>query len=208
MNCPKCKKNETSILKILNDKFTNVIQRKRKCKCGHEFSSFEVEETAFKPKRKRPLNRTIWMDWRIISYGRFLGTAFSDEIYLTQKKMKAFGEFRFLDAKKINNKAYFWLIDEKGNQKKFQMKKKKTDVIKDIIKTKLFWEYRNLFNKKSPVEDMNDPAKRYDELYKYEQTIADNIKKKQYDRNFFINNDQKFEWWKRDWFWDGFKAIR
>ena len=24
----------------------------------------------------------------------------------------------------------------------------------------------------------------------------------------FINNDQKFEWWKRDWFWDGFKAIR
>jgi len=122
--------------------------------------------------------------------------------------MKAFGEFRFLDAKKINNKPYFWLIDEKGNQKKFQMKKKKTDVIKDIIKTKLFWEYRNLFNKKSPVEDMNDPAKRYDELYKYEQTIADNIKKKQYDRNFFINNDQKFEWWKRDWFWDGFKGIR
>ena len=208
MICPKCKKKETSILKILNDKFTNIIQRKRKCSCGHEFSSFEIEETAIKRKRKKPLNRTIWMDWRIITYARFLGSAYMDDVYLAGKEMKANGEYEILEVRKINKKPYFWLRDKKGNKRKFQMKKKKTDIIKDILKKQVFWECRNFYNKNSPVEDKNNPAKRYDELYKYEQTIADNIKKKKYNRDFFINNDPKFEWWKYDGFWTAFITIR
>ena len=62
-----------------------------------------------------------------VDYLNYLVNKFKTIIDYDVNIFLCYWEDNTIDAKKINNKPYFWLIDEKGNQQKFQMKKKKTD---------------------------------------------------------------------------------
>ena len=50
MICPKCKKNETSILKTIYESSTNTVKRQRQCNCGNLFVTYEIDKLGLKSK--------------------------------------------------------------------------------------------------------------------------------------------------------------
>ena len=59
MICPKCKKNETSILKTFYESLTNTVKRQRTCKCGNVFVTYEIDKSGLKSKSAIILKNSI-----------------------------------------------------------------------------------------------------------------------------------------------------
>lgn len=232
MICPLCKKHETSIVSDKLDKKNNTVKRKRYCKCGNHFMTFEKFYSLRKKRKLRP--SSYWKNERMYFYGLYRYNAGVDawkkllgKFNITSKELfdqKYPGVLSiFLDSKnkkKINSKdipKYKIFYEEKKGKAFVGMEinnktlnypvETKKDTIKKILEQDEYWEIReNVLDK--PVNDkknLNLFRKEIDEYYK---SVCSYIKDEEFNQDFFIKNDPDLEWfWKSDNVWTIYKTV-
>ena len=225
MICPECSKQDTEVISSTLDKGNNSVERKRKCKCGYQFLTYELisphglKISGLKTKiRYHKLTRSYWLEWKIGTYGKFLIQDFSksmvDRTEELEKKHKK--KVNLAYVKKINGKIYYSLQVENGKEYKFQYEKKKMEIIKEILANRAYWEHRKTTYKDKPIEDMESPKKVIIEARQYLNSVLTNIKKSEIDKNtgkkkdkydcdFFLKYSILF---KQEFAWIFFKEIR
>ncbi len=140
MLCPKCRKQDNKVISYTLDKSNNSAERKRKCECGYQFFSYELLsphnikisklEIAHIKHRKRE-KRSLWLDWRIATYGKFLIINVSRSMMSKYKKIekKHKKTVDIKNVRKINGKLHYEIHVKNGQEYKFKYEMKKMDTI-------------------------------------------------------------------------------
>ena len=229
MICPECKKNSTSVVNSNYEKFINSIKRDRYCTCGYKFITYEVNQPEFKSQTSKILKTfkkvskvkrkvredTGWKNIRFLLYASARMDAAIKGISTVRKKLESkkienIGT-KIISGAKINQKSY-WGIQLQGWKKPIIQKiEKKKDTINQIVKTKIYWIFRNKFLKDSPIEDMNNPDKVRREAQQFFKSVCTYIKDSEYNQDFFSKfalSDEIKKYWKEKEFWQIWLMVR
>jgi len=214
MICPKCKKNETSILKTFYESLTNTVKRQRTCKCGNVFVTYEIDKSGLKSKsaiilknsiqlkkRRRPSVKEEWIDFRVFYYGFLRVTAMQKSIDKAlrefEKKYKTNEQIGVFVDKMPNRKSYVQVsnFNKKSKTKDFVEEKienvKKT--IKKCVASDLYWKKKKFFFKNIVVPNLNDKNNKnaiLKEIDEFNRSITSYVRKSKYDTNFYTNNSK------------------
>jgi hypothetical protein len=214
MICPKCKKNETSILKTFYESLTNTVKRQRTCKCGNLFITYEIDKSGLKSKsaiilknsiqlkkKRRPSVKEEWIDFRVFYYGFLrvsaMQTSLDKALKKFGKKYKTNEQTGIFVGKMPNRKSYVWVrnFNKKGKTKDFVEEKienvKKT--IGKCIASDLYWKKKKFFFKNIVVPNLNDKNIKnaiLKEIDEFNRSITSYVRKSKYDTNFYTNNSK------------------
>ena len=209
MICPKCEKQTNYVLSTTHIKKINSLERERKCKCGHEFITYElvpdqnvkisqlqIGSIVGKKARKIP-KRTLWQDWRFGCYAtRRMFNCFASVTSELEKKglstLKFFEEsLEIVNIENVSGKIHYTLKDKQSG-KNYKIKaEKKIDTIREILKDKYYWETRSNIFKNTSVKDMENRDKVRKEARQFMKSLTHKktgIRAEKYNYNYFYNN--------------------
>jgi hypothetical protein len=214
MICPKCKKQETTEVKI--NKQHKDVQRERYCS-GCDFSFSTVEKIKSYNKRKPRLKKLL-MNYRFYMYGlhRVIKLA---QVYnkitqnITSKNLNSFDIGFVMNT----GKSGIYLHNKKSKKTYVQNPERKKQTIENIISHPSYWTYKNsLFNKEiisesdieiiskrlkegslkkwriqaiktGSIEEKNLADIVWKELEEFHKSVSTYIHKEEFNREFFIN---------------------
>jgi len=214
MICPKCKKNETSILKTFYESLTNTVKRQRTCKCGNLFVTYEIDKSGLKSKsviilknssqskrKRRPSVKEEWIDFRVFYYGFLrvlaMNTSIKKALDKFDKKYKSNEQTGIFVDKMPNRKSYAWVsnFNKKGKPKDL-VEEKIENVKKTIAKcvaSDVYWKKKKFLFKNIIVPDLNDKNDKnaiIKEIDEFNRSITSYVRKSKYDTNFYTNNSK------------------
>lgn len=214
MICPKCKKQETTEIKI--NKQNKDVQRERYCP-GCDFSFSTVEKIKSYKKRKPRLKKLL-MNYRFYMYGvhrvlKFWQTYKKIVKNINSKNLNSF-DIGFV---KKTGKPGIYLHNKISKKTYVQNPERKKQTIENIIGHPSYWMYKNfLFNKEiiyeSDIEIISKRLKEdslkkwrtqaiknksvkernlsdmvWNELEEFHKSVSTYIHKEEFNREFFIN---------------------
>ena len=207
MICPKCKKQETSILKTSYESLTNTVKRQRKCSCGYLFVTYEIDKSGLKSKsakilkssvqlkkKRKPTIKEEWIDFRVFLYGFMRVTAIISSsisaVYKFDKKFKS-GKDTFLGPAKFPNKKSFFSVFSRNNKDYSDVKIERVkQTIKKCVALKIYWKNKKKLFKNIIIPDLKDKRAISDEINQYNRSITSYVRKDKYDTPDFFDNSK------------------
>lgn len=205
MICPKCKKNETSILKTFYESLTNTVKRQRTCKCGNLFVTYEIDKSELKAKsakilknsiqlkkKRKPTIKEEWIDFRVFLYGfmriRAIFKASRKAIGKFDKKFKS-SDNTFLAANKFSNRKSYFIVHDPNTKNYSEVKLEGVkETIKECLNYNFYWKKRKDFFKNKIIPKKNDARAYNDEAQEYFRSITSYVAKEKYNTDFYSNN--------------------
>ncbi len=210
MICPKCKQKTNH---VTNSKFFdefNYLERERKCRTPNCFYKFITYEQISPDNKKVPIlkipkvktrkreARTEWQEYRFLNYSHILIMNIMTEFmeYIIKNNLEDKFDHRLLHMKLVKNKAgiIFLELEDDTNQviHKHKCKSSKSNAIKELLKSKIYWdEFRKIFKKEASKEDK---AKEEQQLAKSIIHPKTGIKSEKYNLEFFRRNPYINKW--------------
>ena len=231
MICPKCKKQNNKEINIeFITKFKYLV-RKRKCVCGHTFTTFEfntpiedlpinkVNYKFFETKVRKTPMRTRWQDWRFLCYARFLFLNAQEEVTKFLKKEnlikkenllhKIKNDFEIDIKSNVRGKILYQIKDIKSKKVYEFTKDIKMRSIREVLKYKQYWENRSRYlHKEYPSEQEKKDEER--QFIKSLSHKENGIRAEKYNIDFFREDSILSKFIKKDKasFWELWKIIR
>jgi len=205
MICPKCKKQETSILKTSYESLTNTVKRQRKCSCGYLFVTYEIDKSGLKSKsakilkssvqlkkKRKPTIKEEWIDFRVFLYGfmrvKAIISASLAAVYEFDKKFKSVDETLMSATKFPNKKSYISVFNHKKNKySDFKIERVK-QTIKKCVENNFYWKKKKSFFKNIIIPDLKNKRAMSDEINEYNRSITSYVRKDKYNSDFYNNN--------------------
>ena len=202
MICPKCKKNETSIIKTFYESLTNTVKRQRTCICGNLFVTYEIDKSGLKSKsarilksshqlkkERKPTTKEEWIDYRIFLYGLFRIKAIISSYQIASDKFEKKYKFR-IDTlvgptKFPNKKSYFSVFNPHTKDYTDVKIERVKQTIKQCIETKMYWKKKKSLFKNIIEPDFKNKRAISDEINEYNRSITSYVRKDKYNSDFY-----------------------
>jgi len=204
MICPKCKKNETSILKIKTsfESLTNTVRRQRTCKCGNLFVTYEIDKLGLKAKsakilknsiqlkkKRKPTIKEEWIDFRIVLYGLFRIKAIISSYQIADNKFEKkykFGKDTYIGPTKFPNKKSYFVVLNRYTKDYTEVKIERVkQTIKQCIETIMYWKKKKSLFKNIIEPDFKNKRTISDEINEYNRSITSYVRKDKYNSDFY-----------------------
>ena len=231
MICPKCKKNETSVVNSNYDKFVNTIKRDRYCTCGCKFITYEINQSEFKSQTSKILKTfkkinkvkrksredSTWKNIRFVIYARYRMKAAMEAMpkFIKNpeiiKNMNIDIDTATIKGWKTKGKKSYWGIDQPGIKTIIRKIERKKETINRILKMENYWKLRNNFLKDKLIEDMNSKDKIRQEAQQFFKSVCSYIADPPYNQDFFTKHaltDEEKKLWEQKQIWDIWLIIR
>ena len=184
MICPKCKKNETSILKTIYESSTNTVKRQRQCNCGNLFVTYEIDKLGLKSKsstilksshklkqKRKPTAKEEWIDFKVFLYAfmriKAIISSSISAVDKFDKKFKAREDTFFGPTKFPNKKSFFAVFNRKNKDYSDVKIERVKQTIKSCVETKTYWKKKKKLFKNIIIPDLKDKRAISDEINQY-----------------------------------------